>query len=298
MSSLRWLSLAIRLFAVALVAISPWLQPTSRPSNARSVVYLVDRSASIGTHGLELTNLILTRAYADRRDARLGVVAFDGRAEVISAVGASSAPTISAGKEPRSSDLASGIRLAHASLPQDGHRTIVLLTDARPTRGDAAAEVRRAADHGIRVDVVPLDGEAAVLPLVTGTRARATHVAEGQPIALDVDVAAKAPFLVQWTRDGVPMRPRVEYAIASSAPADVGSGAGDPDPDAVPEKVGPESATHRVELVDPAPPPGVHVYEVKATAYSGWGGGGPRDDAPSLLTAVSVEGKAHAAGLS
>lgn len=281
MTPLRVVSLVVRVLAIALVVTSPWQKPKKRPSDARAVVFVVDRSASVGESGLDEANAFLARAWAaEREGVRLGVVAFDGRAEIVTplddgeapAKEAGDVPFVSAGEDPSASDLAGAIRLARASLPSEGHRAIVLLTDARPTRGDAVSEVRRAAAAGIRIDVVPLDGVTPSAPVITAVRPRASHVAERQPVTLDVDLRYAGPFIVRWTRDGVALPPRTEHARA-------------------------DEPARSVELTDPDPPPGVHVYEVKAAPWSGWAwsaaGDEPNGDATSLA-AVSVEGRAYA----
>jgi Ca-activated chloride channel family protein len=280
MTPLRVVSLVVRIMAIAIVVAAPWLRPQKKPSETRAVVYVVDRSASIGETGLEEANAYLTRAWAVRGAERLGVIAFDGRAELVARIGAPVAPFVRASTgdktQPGSSDLAAAVRLATASLPNEGHRSIVLLTDARPTRGDAPLEVRRAAEQGIRVDVVPLDGEPQSLPMITALKPRAAHVAERQPVAIDVDVRHNGPFVLTWTRDGTPLPPRNEYLPRTED-------------------------TKTVELLDPTPPPGVHVYEVKVAAFGGWRGRGAAGDDEKkkpetpFLTAVSVEGKAYAA---
>lgn len=274
MTPLRVMSLVVRILAIALVAVSPWLQPRKKPSNARSVVYVVDRSASIGHGGLEQANEYLSKAWPAAEDGvRCGVIAFDGRAEVVAPVGTTRAPVVGEGSEPGASDLAGAMRLALGALPSEGHRTIVLLTDARPTRGDATSEARRAAAMGVRVDVVPIGGDVPVVPTLTALKPRASHVAEHQPVALDVGIRHPTPVVLRWTRDGVAMPPRVEY---------LGDG-----------------SERTIELLDPDPPPGVHVYEVKASPPRRWGpapgDGDANEPEASMLTAVSVEGKAYAA---
>jgi Ca-activated chloride channel homolog len=272
MTPLRVVSLVVRILAIALVALSPWLEPRTVSSSTRSVVYVVDRSASVGGAGRELATAYLARVWEAQSGEAVGVVAVDGHAEIVTPFGARNAPTIEEGSQPSASDLAAGVRLAMAALPSEGHRTIVLLTDGRPTRGDVTSEVRRAAAMGIRVDAVPLQAAALPLPMVTAVRPRAAHVAESQPVALDVDVQTSAPFNVSWTRDGVPMPLRREWGVPGTEPRAM-----------------------TIELRDPAPPPGVHVYEVKASAA--WRGAStpePKGDA-TLLTAVSVDGKAYAA---
>jgi uncharacterized membrane protein len=269
MTKIGVLSMCVRIGAVAVIATSAWLPPKPHPSDARSVVYVVDRSASLGGSGLETANLVLAQAWRDRGDAKLGVVAFDGTAQLLAPVGRSTAPAIGKGDDPQASDMAAGIRLARAALPREGHRSIVLLSDARPTRGDAAAAVRGAAEEGIRVHVVPIEGPTPDLPLVTTVKPQTVHALEHQPITLDVDVLTDTSFVLYWSRDGVKQRPH--YVHEPGTPH--------------------ETQTVHAELVDPDPPPGVHVYDVSAVRL----GVKDKDESVSVLTAVSVEGTAQVA---
>lgn len=283
-------SLAVRLFAILLVLVSPWLAPRTRASHDRAVVYVVDRSDSIGEHGRTAANELVGAAWARGAGAKLGVVAFDGAAELVTPVGGPKPAPIGKGKQGDASDLAAALRLARAALPTEGHRSIVVLSDARPTRGDTLAEVRAAADAGIRVDFVAIEGETPALPLIVSIRPRANHVAEHQPVALDVEVRATEPFVLTWTRDGIPMRPHREMFHDPYAYRD--------DPGSDP----PAPRTKQVALLDAEAPSGPHVYEVKATGframYKHFAGVAPAPDpAPEsapVLASVSVEGKARA----
>jgi len=288
----RVLSIVLRIAAIVLVVASPWLAPRKRPSDDRSVVYAVDRSASVGETGLEAANAFIQRAWFDRGPVKIGVISFDGSAEVVAPVGSQNPPPYvhmrsEGGKATLSSDLAAAVRLGVAALPREGHRSLVLFTDARPTRGDTLAEVHAATEQGVRVDVVPIAAQVAELPCITAVRPRAIHVAEHHPVAFDVDVQSSEYFTVIWTRDGASLPPVRQYAHA-----------------------GDERTT--VLLTDPNPPPGVHVYEMKVAPLASYGGafrkhrkGMPaaKDDDDdekkprepiSVLTAVSVEGSAHA----
>ena len=291
MSALRKISLGMRIGAIGLVAFSPWLKPTARPSMEQSIMYVVDNSGSIGNEdALRDANYFLVTAWGNRRPGRqsekLGVIRFAKHAEVAASLGAGSPPEIKPAEatEAGASDLAGAIQLAAAALPAEGHRSIVVLSDFRPTRGDAEAEVRKAAEAGIRVDVVPLEGPKPTSPMVTAIHPRATHVAEHQPIAFDVDVSASGAFQIVWTRDGVALPPVKSWTYRRH-------NADDP---------APENQDKTVELVDRDAPPGTHVYEAHAEELAGWGRravavGDDAAKAASAITAVSVEGKAYAA---
>ncbi len=66
-------------------------------------------------------------------------------------------------------DLAAGLRLAAALLPENSERRIVLLSDGQQNLEDALPEARLLRQEGIRLDVVPL-------PAVTGPEARVDNL--------------------------------------------------------------------------------------------------------------------------
>ncbi len=93
---------------------------------------------------------------------------------------------------PDASDLAAAIRLAARQLPDEGFdRQLVLLSDGRETRSDAAAEAARAADAGLRLLCVPV-GPADVADARIVRLHAPSHARVGQPFRLLVEVASTA----------------------------------------------------------------------------------------------------------
>ncbi|HVY45270.1 MAG TPA: vWA domain-containing protein, partial [Minicystis sp.] len=169
-------SLLTRALALLLVAAAPFVPPLHRSGHGRAVAFVVDRSASVGGAARAAMGRFVLDAYRARGDAEVSVVAFDGAAELWSAPGgdleerATDPGALGFGlAKARGTDVASGVRLAAAALPDGGERRIVLLTDGRATRGDAAAEVRVAEERGIVVDVVPVGGDVPEEPLTQVT---------------------------------------------------------------------------------------------------------------------------------
>ncbi|MCU0685990.1 MAG: VWA domain-containing protein, partial [Polyangiaceae bacterium] len=78
---------ALRYAALALVALSPLLPARSRPGRGRAIVYAVDRSASVDDAGRERSAAFLKEALEKQGDATIGVVAFDGRPEIVVPLG-------------------------------------------------------------------------------------------------------------------------------------------------------------------------------------------------------------------
>ncbi len=63
--------------------------------------------------------------------------------------------------DPEGTDLAAAIDLALSTFPEDGMKTIVLLSDGQSTRGDLSEVLVRAARLGVRIFTLPLDAPAA-----------------------------------------------------------------------------------------------------------------------------------------
>src|SRR5262249_5174814 len=150
------------------------------------VMLVADRSESIGPEGRLAAMHFVHEAWESRGDARVGLIAFDGTAEVrrpldvaslddsegkygVTPLGPTGAP---------GTHIAAAVRLAAAALPDAGERRIVLLSDGRATRGDALAEVRRAERAGIVVDTVPVGFASDKLTLAR-VSARELRVADG-----------------------------------------------------------------------------------------------------------------------
>ncbi len=246
-SRARTASLVTRIAAIALVVAAPFAPPLHRPGTGRSVMIVVDRSPSVGEAGREAAASFVRDAWASRGDARIGVVAFDGRPELWKpleddladhADGVDMQLSFGAAAAP-GSDVAAAVRLAAAALPDEGQRRIVLLSDGRATRGDALVEVSRAEERGITVDTVPLGTATPKTATLTRMSARETTISEGEPASLSFEIRGETNMKGKASvyRDGKLLR---------EMPFDAGAG-------------------DRAELafVDGHPEPGVHVYEAR-----------------------------------
>jgi Mg-chelatase subunit ChlD len=129
-----------------------------RPVDALGVVFVLDQSASVGPEGRARAEAFVREALKHRaEDDMAGVVAFGASAlleseprEDLVFEGLESTPS------PHQTDIEAGIRLAHAVLPADRTRRIILLSDGEETRGDAVSQVLLAAGEDLEVSVVPL----------------------------------------------------------------------------------------------------------------------------------------------
>jgi uncharacterized membrane protein len=279
---------ALRYAALALVALAPFLPARTRPGRGRAVVYAVDRSASVDELAREQAEAFVNEAIEKRGDASVGVVAFDARPEIVVPLG-SGKPMPKLGEAAgRGTDLEAAIDLAAASLPAAGERRVVVLSDGRPTRGNAAAAVARAAARGIVVDALPVGEGGSAEARVGRVSASSVRVAEGEPVSVRAELVGPPDqsVAVQWKRDGHPLTHTVVDTNADGLAL--------------------------ARFTDPEPGAGAHVYEatvVDPSTLSPFAGYRPRrhgvpaeeakpDPSKSGRTGVIVHGKPRALVLS
>ncbi len=178
-------------------------------SNEVATVFVLDRSDSVGRAGATLgSNAAQQAADAAPDDARLGiVVSADGaRIEQLLVDADQVTGFATASIDGDRSDLASGLRLAGAVLPDDAKRRIVVVSDGRTTTGDADAEALALGERGIPVDYLVLDSTAGADAAVIGIDTPGS-VDEGAriPIEVTVESTLQQPALVTLRRDGEPV---------------------------------------------------------------------------------------------
>ena len=178
-------------------------------SNDISTIFVLDRSDSVGRLG-ETQGLNASQRAADAApdDARLGVVVSGDGARIeqllvpTEQVTSLSASTIDGDR----SDLAAGLRLASALLPDDSKRRVVIVSDGRATAGDAEAEALQLGERGIPVDYILLEPTSGNDAAVVSINAP-SQVDEGARVPLEVVIESttEQPGLVTLRRDGEPV---------------------------------------------------------------------------------------------
>ncbi len=211
----------------------------ARPVGERSVLFLLDRSASVPAAARPAQDAYVAAALdsAGRGD-HAGVAAFGAEMRLVREV------ADAADYEPQqveideaATDLAAALRAAAAALPAVGSRRIVVLTDGVETVGAARAAAADLQAIGVAVDVVAVGGPRTADALVARVALPAT-VREGEvaPVRVTVDATEAGPATVELAVDGV---------VAHTQQVDLVPGA------------------NRVEFSVPAPEPG--PFEVAAT---------------------------------
>jgi uncharacterized membrane protein len=258
-------SLYLRVLAIAAIVIAPFLPHAHREGRGRAVMFVVDRSESVGNDGRVAADVFLREAWEHRGFTRVGLIEFDAQPELRRAVADDRDDPLPSIGSPhgRGSDVAAALRLAVAALPDAGERRIVLVSDGRATRGDAIAEVRRAERAGILVDTVPIGGVPPSSATLSRVSARETRVADGEPATLTAEVRGTAgdTVNVEWDRDG--QRVRRDRVVIG------------------------EGGTATSTFTDPKPGPGAHVY-------SAWLDAGAAGSGGRAYAAIDVSGKPRA----
>jgi Mg-chelatase subunit ChlD len=201
-----------------------------------SVMLLLDRSDSMAdAASLERINVLAAGA---RDEDRVGLIVFGGNAvlerrlarpqhvrEVASEVVGSA------------TNIEAALRLARATLPREGSRRIVLMSDGRETDGSARREAARAASDGVPIDVIePHD--------LTHDR-RPTRILN---VSAPASVRAGEPFVVVAEVEGAP-RARVEVLLQRDGQPPIGR-----------EAVIPDHGRTAVAFHDQHRATGLHVY--------------------------------------
>ena len=179
------------------------------PANEVATVFVVDRSDSVGADGTRAAERFVADAIDTRADqndiARSAVVVSADGARVDQLLRdrerANTASVVEIDQDR--TDLAAGLRLAGAMLPEDSRRRIVVLSDGRATSGDALAEAAQLAERGVAIDYVLLDDQAGVDASIASVRSPST-VDEGETVIVEASVFSSVaqPGLVTLRRDG------------------------------------------------------------------------------------------------
>ena len=196
---------AMRIACLALVGIAVLAPTFIRRVNDVATVFLLDVSDSLGSGGKADGAAFVRDALAHQpRGSRAGVVAFGGQARLELTVQTQATLTGSpVTADPSRTNLAEALRLGGAVLPSDAKRRIVLVSDGRPTDGDALAEIDRLKAAGIPVDV-HLVGRAGGADASVSRVDLPGTVRQGEKYAVRATVVSSesGPATVALTRDG------------------------------------------------------------------------------------------------
>src|SRR2546430_5575256 len=164
--SQRYLILASRLALFILIVTALAGATVSVPISRQSVVFVGDISASTTPQRAFIEQWINDAIHHKRPEDQVGIVAVGRNALVEQSVRTQiDFSQFESTPDTNYTNLAAGLRLAAAILPQDSERRIVLLSDGQQNLEDALQEAQLLQQEGIRLDIVPL-------PIFDGPEAR------------------------------------------------------------------------------------------------------------------------------
>lgn len=203
-------ALALRTLVAAALVAALVVPAVHRDARGVATVFVVDVSDSVGARGAPGVEWV-RQALAERPDdTRAGVVVFGADARIERSVTDDLTlgdPSVVVDRS--GTDVAAALRLAAAISPSDARRRIVVVSDGRATRGDAATEVERLRDQGIVVEVHTIGRSTDVDAAVTGIDTPG-GVRLGDEVTLTADVFASTAMDAELvlTRDGVELERR------------------------------------------------------------------------------------------
>lgn len=171
----RW-AVLVRMLAMALLVVAAAGPQLVRSVSSRSILFMLDRSDSIGS-GVRQAQEDFLRTALDRSDpqARVGIALFGNEVRLERAVGPLRPfDEIRTEIDGSATDLSGALVGAASLLPSEGSRRVVVLTDAVPTSGGVEAAADRLASAGIAVDFVTFDTSQSADLLVESVQVPAT----------------------------------------------------------------------------------------------------------------------------
>ncbi len=153
----RYMILVSRLVLFVLIVSALAGAALSLPISRQAVVFVGDISASTSPQRAFIEQWINNAIQHKRPGDQVGIVAVGRNALVEQSVSTQiDFSQFESTPDTDYTDLAAGLRLAAAILPQNSERRIVLLSDGRQNLEDALQEAQLLQQEGIRLDVVPL----------------------------------------------------------------------------------------------------------------------------------------------
>ncbi len=228
----QWqVAIALRVLIAALLVLSLLDLDRISTSDRVSVVFLLDGSDSLSADGRAAGADYVRAALDDQpAGARSAVVLFgaDARLELpVDIDNQLGTPMVQV--DATHTDVAGALRLGAALLPEDTRRRIVLVSDGRATRGDAADEAQRLRSAGIQVDHHVLEratGDDLAVVRVDSPGLAATGDAVEMTATVEASVAGEAT--VTLTRDGAVVDEQIVALEAGSNEVTFTDVAGEP----------------------------------------------------------------------
>lgn len=186
------LTLSLRLAALALVIIALASPTVAGRGGDLTIVFAVDRSASIAaTQRRAAEEFVRAAAAQRRRGDRVGLVTFGADALVEEVPSSDPQLAFATQPAPHATDIGAALQAALSVLPSEGAGRIVLLTDGNDNRAGLDDALALARNAGVEISAVPLQAGAGSDVLIDDVVAPA-EVRVGEQYTVTVGVVATA----------------------------------------------------------------------------------------------------------
>ncbi|MFO0909756.1 MAG: vWA domain-containing protein, partial [Isosphaeraceae bacterium] len=191
----RAVAIVLRSAVITLVVLALAELQSVRKSERLVTIFLLDTSQSIPAEMRKSAQDYITEASKSRRkDDLAGVVVF-GKTPSVETPPAPSELNLLAVEStinPEYTDIASALKLALASFPEDTARRIVVLSDGNENRGNALEQALAAKNLNVQIDVVPIEYRYDREVLVEKV-SLPPDVKEGETVNISVVIRASEP---------------------------------------------------------------------------------------------------------
>jgi uncharacterized membrane protein/Mg-chelatase subunit ChlD len=201
-------AIAVRLVVVSTLILALSQPVLHFPSNQLSVVFVVDRSASVTVKGASAADSWLQQAlrHAGSND-HTSIVEFGKNTIVKRWLGMATPNANVPPVDPGQTNIAAALHLAATLLPPDGARRIVLLSDGQSNAGDELAQARQASSRDIQIDAVPIGPPTNFHEVLIESLSAPPSVRAGQPfdLAVVIDSTTTGNATLTFTLDDKPI---------------------------------------------------------------------------------------------
>ncbi len=204
----RRAAIGMRLALVAALALALAQPVLHRGSDLLSVIFLVDRSASVEVNQASTAEAFLKEALGQAgANDHVGIVEYGGNAVVRQALGADRANAGVPAVDASQTNLSSALHLATSLFPSIGARRIVVLSDGQSNAGDAIAEARQDSTRRVHIDVLPVGPPADFREVLVDSFSAPPSVRFGQEFDLSAVVRSSVAgnATLRFAMDGKPL---------------------------------------------------------------------------------------------
>lgn len=198
-------AVVIRVVVLAALILAIAQPVLHQPSNQLSVIFAVDRSASVALNGAGSADSWLAKAVTQKGpNDQFGVVEFGANAIVRQPLGVDAKNPPSLKVDPGATNLSGALHLATSLFPPNGAHRIIVLSDGQENVANATTEARQDSTRHVQIDVVPVSAPPGLREVLIQSLVSPPYVRRGQhfDVSTIVQSTVKEDATLQFLEDG------------------------------------------------------------------------------------------------